>query len=83
MQTEEVVVGDLIVDRATLRGLIREKIAAAARKGLHALGRWEKPALQWQTRTGRNIFTIATYRGPHGDVLFVFFGRRLWSRVIA
>ena len=58
MQTEQVQVGDLIVDRATLRGVIRKMVARAAIKYLN-LGRWDKPAVQWQMPDGRNIFTVA------------------------
>jgi hypothetical protein len=82
---EEVAVGDLLVDRVTLRAMVREQITKAVGNGLHALGRWEKPAIQWQMRIGgsvRNILTIAAYKGPYGDVLFVYYGDRMWSKVI-
>lgn len=75
MQTE-VIVGDLIVDRATLRGIINKKIAAA--KPLPD-GRWQDRRFRIATPHGRNIISAAIYRSPDLAFLFVWFFSRGFS----
>jgi hypothetical protein len=68
----EVTVGALIVDRATLRGIIRQRIAEA--KPL-PMGRWEGHLCRIATPRGANILSAAIYRSCDFVLLFVWLGQ--------
>jgi len=74
-------VGDVVLERSMLRGLIRHKLARIA--CLPVRGRWNKPLVWWHTPTGRNIITAAIYSEPGFMLMSLWLGRRFFSIPLA